>query len=319
MEAKILKLFKKNPNSFLSGEQISAQLNITRSAVWKHIEKLRSLGYEFDAVPHLGYSLRITPDRLFGFEIESSIRSRVLGRAVAYFDTVDSTNTIAYELAKDGAREGTIVVAEFQKKGKGRLAREWVSPRYKGIYASIILRPDLTPFEAPKLTLITAVSVAQAIRAVTGVAASIKWPNDILVNNKKIAGILTEMEAEQDSVKFIILGIGVNVNTKKSDLPKGASSLLEESEAKIPRIELLKSILESIEVNYKAYKRDGFTNIKREWRDLSATLGKRVRASCMHRTIEGEAVDIDPDGALRIRLDTGFYEKVLAGDILLLR
>jgi len=279
LEARILRLFKKSRGSFLSGEDISAQMKITRSAVWKHIEKLRTLGYEFDAVPHLGYSLRKVPDKVYDFEIASSIDSGLLGKSIVYYDSVDSTNTAAYLLAKEGAKEGTVVVAESQKKGKGRLARHWTSPKHKGIYMSIILRPDLTPYEAPKLTLITAVSVCQAIRSATGATTLIKWPNDILIDSKKVSGILIEMEAEQDFVKFIVLGIGINVNTSRSDLPKGATSISDEIGSKVDRVELLKAILQSMESNYKIFREQGFQPIRKEWRNLSATLGKRVRAS----------------------------------------
>ena len=319
METKILKLFRKTPSGFLSGEDISSKLDISRSAVWKHIEKLRTLGYEFDAVPHLGYRLSKVPDKLYSYEIESLIKTHSIGKEVIYYDTIDSTNTAAYNLAKQGAKEGTVVVAEKQTKGRGRLSREWVSPKQKGIYFSVILRPEITPFQAPKMTLMAAVSVALAIRETTGAQALIKWPNDILLNGKKIAGILTEMEAEPDSIKFLILGIGINANTKSSELPKGASSIHSETDKKVSRIELLRNTLKRLEEHYSLFKREGFSPIKKEWTNLSATLGRRVRATCMHKKIEGEAVDIDSDGALKIRLDNGFHEKVMAGDILLLR
>lgn len=319
MEEKILRLFKERPDAFLSGEQISSSLNISRTAVWKHIEKLRTLGYEFDAVPHLGYRLKKIPDKLYPQEIGFALKTRTIGNEIIYYDSIDSTNTVAYDLAKKGAQEGLIVLAEGQTKGKGRLSREWVSPKQKGIYMSIILRPEMTPFQAPKITLLAAVSTALSIREYSRIPALIKWPNDILVNQKKIGGILTEMEAEADSVNFLILGIGINVNIKISELPKGASSIFEERGAKVSRVELVKVILEKLDENYGLFRRDGFSPIKREWRNLSATLGKRVRASCMHRCIEGEAIDIDTDGALKIRLDNGFYEKVMAGDLLVLR
>ncbi|NQT95358.1 MAG: biotin--[acetyl-CoA-carboxylase] ligase [Candidatus Omnitrophica bacterium] len=319
MEEKILKLFRKNEDGYLSGEEISDKLGVSRSAVWKHIEKLRGLGYEFDAVPHLGYRIRKKPDKLYAFELEAILKNHVIGKRVLYYDTISSTNTTAYDLAKKGFKEGTTIIAEGQSKGRGRLAREWSSPKQKGIYLSIILRPNLLPYQAPKITLITAVSICEAIRGYCGAEVLIKWPNDILLNNKKVAGILTEMEAEQDSINFLILGIGINVNTRISELPKGASSISEEAGDNILRIELLKVILETFEQNYATFKREGFSPFRHRWKNLSATLGRRVRATCMHRKIEGEAVDIDSDGALKIRLDTGFHEKVVAGDVMLLR
>lgn len=319
MEEKILRLFKESPDAYLSGEQISSSLNISRSAFWKHIEKMRSLGYEFDAVPHLGYQLRKIPDKLYPQEITFGLKTQRIGKEITYYDRVGSTNTAAYSLAKAGAVEGAVVLAESQDKGRGRLSRQWLSPKQKGLYMSVILRPKITPFQAPKITLVAAVSTALAIRDVAGVSAVIKWPNDILLGKKKIGGILTEMEAEPDSVKFLIIGIGINVNTRLSELPKGAGSIFEASGKKSSRVELARAILERLEDNYTILKKDGFAPIRREWRNLSVTLGRRVRATCMHRRIEGEATDIDSDGALKIRLDNGFYEKVLAGDLVLLR
>ncbi len=319
MEEKILKLFKKKPEHYLSGEQVSRSLDITRSAFWKHIEKLRMHGYEFDAVPHLGYRLRKIPDKLYPFEISPMLKTRIIGKDIVYHDTVGSTNTIAYNLAKSGAKEGTVVVAEKQTKGRGRLSRVWSSPKEKGIYLSIILRPKITPFKAPVMTLMAAVSLAQAIRENADVQAFIKWPNDILIDEKKVAGILMEMEAEADSVRFLILGIGINVTAKDSELPIGATSVMQETDNFSSRPIFVKVLLERLEHNYLLIQREGFSPIRTEWKNLSVTLGRRIRATCMHKTIEGEAVDIDPDGGLKIRLDNGFSEKIMAGDLALLR
>jgi BirA family biotin operon repressor/biotin-[acetyl-CoA-carboxylase] ligase len=184
---------------------------------------------------------------------------------------------------------------------------------------SVILKPQITPFQVPAITLMSAVSAALAIREYAGAQAFIKWPNDIIINEKKIAGILTEMEAETDSIKFLILGIGINVNTAISELLKGASSIYKETGNKVERVGLVKIVLEKLEDNYNIFKKEGFSPLKDDWCNLSLTLGKRVRAVCMHKKIEGEAVDIDSDGALRIRLDNGFYERVIAGDLIFLR
>ncbi|NQT90039.1 MAG: biotin--[acetyl-CoA-carboxylase] ligase [Candidatus Omnitrophica bacterium] len=319
MEEKILRLFKRDPDTHLSGEDISSKLDISRSALWKHIEKLRNLGYEFDAVPHLGYRLSKVPDKLYAYEISHGLKTDRFGKEVVYYDRVGSTNNIAYDLAQKGAKEGTVVIAEAQNKGRGRLSREWVSPKHKGIYMSVILRPEIAPFQASKITLTSAVSVATAIRDETGIPAVIKWPNDIFVDAKKVSGILTEMEAECDSVKFLVLGIGINCNTKLSELPKGAGSLLAAGGEAVSRVGLTRTILEKLEQNYKLFTKEGFSPMITEWRNLSTTLGKRVRATCMHKKIEGEAMDIDSDGALIVRLDNGFRERILAGDLTLLR
>jgi BirA family transcriptional regulator, biotin operon repressor / biotin---[acetyl-CoA-carboxylase] ligase len=319
MEEKIIEIFRKSKTDFVSGEDISNALKVSRAAIWKHIEKLREMGYEFDAVPHLGYRLKKSPDKLYAFEICPRLKTRVIGKKILYYNELDSTNTTAYELAHKINGEGAIVVAEKQNKGKGRLLRHWSSPKSGGIYMSVILRPDITPFYAPIITLMAAVSVAQAIRETSAVEACIKWPNDIIVKDKKVAGILTEMEAESDRVKFIILGIGINVNTMLSELPKTASSIARMSGGPVSRQALLIAIIERLEHNYNNINKAGFSEIRLEWKNLSATLGRRVRANCMHKIIEGTACDIDRDGALKIRTDNGFHEKIFAGDLVVLR
>jgi len=319
MEEKILRQFRKHPDKFLSGEDISKHLDISRAAVWKHIERLRLLGYEFDAVPHLGYRLRGVPDILYPQEIKNGLKTTFFAKDIYHHDKIDSTNTAAYSLAEDGAKEGTLVVAESQTKGRGRLLRSWSSPKGKGIYASVILRPRITPFQAPGITLTAAVSIAQAIREYTEAPALIKWPNDILLNGRKIGGVLTEMAAEQDYTSFIILGFGINVNTKISQLPKGAGSISEALKSEVSRIELFKTLLVRLEQCYIEFTKKGFSANTKQWCDLSATLGKRIRATCMHKTIEGEAIGLDPAGALLVRPDNGSVEKIFAGDIALLR
>jgi BirA family transcriptional regulator, biotin operon repressor / biotin---[acetyl-CoA-carboxylase] ligase len=319
MEERIIEIFRKSKTDFISGEDISHKLNVSRTAIWKHIEKLRGMGYEFDAVPHLGYRLKKSPDRLYPFEIYPMLGNHIIGREILYYNELDSTNVTAYNLAQGKIKEGFIVIAEKQNKGKGRLSRHWSSPKGKGIYLSIILKPEMTPFQAPCITLMAAVSVVQAIREVSDVQAYIKWPNDIIIKEKKIAGILTEMEAESDEIKFLVLGIGINVNTRHSDIPNTATSLLQETGRHASRKELFITLLKKLERNYKEIKESGFSGIRLEWKNFSATIGKRVRANCMHKAIEGTAVDIDTDGALKIRLDNGFHEKIFAGDLVILR
>jgi BirA family transcriptional regulator, biotin operon repressor / biotin---[acetyl-CoA-carboxylase] ligase len=319
MEERIIEIFRKSKADFISGEQISDSLNVSRTAVWKHIEKLRDMGYEFDAVPHLGYRLKHSPDRLYPFEIYPDLNTSIIGREILYYNELDSTNTTAYQLAQKNIKQGLVVIAERQSKGKGRLSRHWSSPKGRGIYLSVILRPEMTPFQAPVITLMAAVSVANAIRQATGVQAFIKWPNDIIIENKKAAGILTEMEAESDRIKFLVLGIGININTRHSEMPDTAISISQKTGGHVSRRALLIAVLENLEKNYKIINESGFSKIRLEWKNLSATLGKRVRANCMHRIAEGTAVDIDIDGALKIRLDNGFHEKIFAGDLVILR
>jgi len=319
MDDKILNIFRSSNGEFISGEEISEKLKISRAAVWKHIEQLRKEGYEITGEPHVGYRLTGTPDKLTPQEISHKLGTKIIGRKVYSYETTDSTNDVAHRLAQSGSPEGTAVFSEGQSKGRGRMGREWVSPKGKGIYFSFILRPDLSPAEAPKITLMSAVAVALAIRKVTHLGALIKWPNDILINDRKACGILTEMSAEVNTVRYIILGIGINVNTAKADLPKEATSLKMETGEEVPRVELAQEILRELERQYHIFKEKGFKKIIEEWKGLSHTLGEEIKITCHGRKVEGTASDLDASGALVVRLDNGFTEHITAGDVIMVR
>jgi BirA family biotin operon repressor/biotin-[acetyl-CoA-carboxylase] ligase len=276
---------------------------------------LRDAGYEIVAVPHLGYQLVSSPDRLFSSEITLGLNTRFIGTRVYYFDEISSTMDIANQLGIKGAPEGTVVVAESQTKGRGRLGRHWISVKYKGIYFSLILRPVMLPTQVSILTLLSAVSICEGVQEVTGLEPRIKWPNDILLGNKKLGGILTELVAEMDEIKFAIIGVGLNVNNTKLSLPAGSVSLREHRMETVNRLELLQEILRSFEVNYLALQERGNRTIIDKWRQYALTLGQRVRITCLNQQIEGEVQDIDDDGALLVRRDSGFTEKVLSGDV----
>ncbi|MFH1752745.1 MAG: biotin--[acetyl-CoA-carboxylase] ligase [Candidatus Omnitrophota bacterium] len=318
MEEEILSMLKVSGIGYVSGEDFSKKLGVTRASIWKHMESLRKIGYDIEAQPHLGYRLVDIPDKLLSHEVTWNLKTRFVGKRVYSYERIDSTNDRAYQLAEEGAQEGVVIIGEQQLKGKGRMGRRWVSPK-GGIYFSLILRPKMMPTEVSKLTLIAAVSVAETLRETTGLNCQIKWPNDILIGASKICGILTELKAEQDATSFVILGIGINVNTKPSDLPKHATSVFKETEKKISRIDLLKMLLKNIENHYNLFKSNKFNAIIEEWKNLSAVLGKRVRITEKSKTLEGQAIDIDEGGALVIRLDSGLRERVLAGDVILVR
>lgn len=324
LDEKILNILRTHRDSYASGEDLCKSAGISRAAIWKRIESLREEGYDIEALPHLGYRLTSIPDRLIAMEIKWKLKTRILGREIISYKKLDSTNDVAYELAEKGMKEGAIVIAEEQQKGKGRHGRTWSSPPKGGIYMSCILRPKMTPSEISQITLIAAVSVATAIRAVSGLAASIKWPNDILINNKKVCGMLTEMKAEQDAIDFIVLGIGINVNTPSRNLPHGATSIKEEAghlarDGHISRIELAQKVLEELDRDYLVLKTAGPGPIIEEWKRLSAMLGSRVKVVLPHETFEALAHDIDPDGALVVRLESGMLKKISSGDIVMLR
>lgn len=227
MKEAILNFLRKSP-SYLSGEDISRRFKISRAGIWKYIQELRKDGYEIEAIPHCGYKLSGIPDKLFPEEIQAGLNTRFIGRKIHHYESLSSTMDVAFNLAIDAAPEGTVVVAEGQHCGRGRMGRQWISPKAKGIYFSLILRPKILPNEAPKLTLLTAVAVAEAVRKTTGLSALIKWPNDIFIGEKKLGGILTELNAEVDRVKFVIIGVGINVNLKKTQLPFRATSVRNE-------------------------------------------------------------------------------------------
>ncbi len=312
---------------------MSRILGMSRSAIWKHIQELRQRGYDIVAVPHLGYRLLSIPDRLFSSEVNEGLKTKFMGRKIYYYMAVSSTMDIATELGMKGAPEGTVVLTETQTKGRGRLGRSWSSPKYKGIYLSLILRPKILPNQAPILTLLAAVSVCEAIKEITDLDCKIKWPNDILIQHKKLGGILTELNAEVDGVRFIVIGIGLNVNNDKKSLLSGATSLKEQKKEKINpvrntplsmrnkisngvnRIELLRKILQRLEDNYRRFPETSHRTIIEKWRNYSLTLGKRIKIIYQHKHLEGTAIDIDIDGGLLLRKDSGIIQKVMAGDV----
>jgi len=314
MQEKILDLLKKSPE-YVSGEEISSHLKISRQALWKHIHALIDAGYDIAAVPHLGYRLVSSPDRLFPSEVTRRLNTRFVGKKIHYFDSVSSTMDDALRLALSGSPEGTAVIAESQTKGRGRLGRDWYSPKYKGVYFSLILRPLIPPNQAPLLTLMSAVSLCEAIKENTGLACQIKWPNDILLHNKKVGGILTELNGETDVSRFMVIGIGINVNNDKRSMLPQSTSLKEIKKQDISRVELLQEIFRRLESNYLAFQKKGSAYITGEWREWNITLGRRVKVTCHKEHIEGEAVDIDADGGLLVRNDPGLIRKVLAGDV----
>lgn len=316
MEESILRIFGRHKDSYISGEDISEELGVSRASIWKHIEVLRELGYDIEASPHLGYRLISRPDKLIPEELKDNLKTKVLGKKILAYKSLDSTNETAYQLAEKGEKEGAVVIAESQKRGKGRQGRHWTSPK-GGIYLSCILRPEIEPKEVAKITLVTAVAVCASIREIANVPAMIKWPNDIIIKKKKACGILTEMKAEQDEVEFVIVGIGVNVDMPTNLLPKGATSLAKEADERVSKVALTKKILENLEHYIAIFRKEGFNKIRNEWRNFSTTLGQQVRIHCHNERIEGQALDVDKDGALVVRLDSGLQRRILSGDVVI--
>jgi BirA family biotin operon repressor/biotin-[acetyl-CoA-carboxylase] ligase len=318
-----LHVLRSRAGSFVSGQSLSADLGITRTAIWKHVKSLRAAGYQVESRPKLGYRFVSAPDALLPTEVSEGLETSYLGRgAILYFRTCPTTNDAARELGHRGAPEGSLAIAEGQTRGRGRLGRGWVSPAGKGIYLSMLLRPNIAPHEAFKLTLLAAVATAVAVTS-TGLTPNIKWPNDVLIGGRKVAGILTEIEAEADRVNQAVVGIGVNVNTTASLFPRAmraqVTSLRLESGTKFSRLRLLQRLLAAFEERYELLKAGRFEEVLAEWRALDATLGSRVRAVLLEGEVEGEARDIDRDGALLIADDSGREWRITAGDIEILR
>ena len=255
-------------------------------------------------------------DSIFPEEIKKKLNTTIFGGKFHYFEEVGSTNRIARELADDGAKEGTVVICETQSDGRGRLSRTWISPR-GGLWFSFILRPQIPPKKAPIVTLLTGVAVAKAIRGF-GLDAKIKWPNDVLINERKVSGILTEMDTDSDVVNYIVVGVGINANVDRTvfleEFKDRTTSLKEELKTDISRVDLMQSFLQEMEHYYTSFKNKDFECVISEWKRLSGTLGSHVRIETPAEEIEGKAIDINPDGALILELSDGSKKTIFAGD-----
>lgn len=308
-------------DEFVSGEAISDKLGLTRAAVWKHVEALRSQGYRIDAVPARGYRLTGVPDRLTPLELRPLLNTHDLGQVIHWYEELGSTNDRAKELAEEGAEHGEAVVAESQTAGRGRRGRSWSSPARRNLYFSAVLRPELPPARAPELTLVGALAVCDALRA-AGVDAGIKWPNDVLASGKKISGILTELAAEPDRVHWVVLGVGVNVNARLEDFPEelraDATSILIERGQAAPRALFAAACFTALEGWLDRHAEEGFAPVRDAWRARSVTLGRAVTVLAEGREVAGTAEDIDDAGALLVRTGSG-VERILAGDVTHLR
>jgi BirA family biotin operon repressor/biotin-[acetyl-CoA-carboxylase] ligase len=321
-DAQILSALRGAGGGSVSGAELSQRLGISRAAIWARIEELRSLGYDIEASPHQGYRLLNSPDLLHADDLLARLgKTKVIGRDIRVFEETTSTNDVIEKLAHDGVKEGVVVFAESQTKGRGRLGRKWISPARKGLWFSILLRPDLRPQEATRLTVAAATALRRAIHAETGLQPEIKWPNDILIGGKKVAGILTEMSAELDRVKHLILGIGVDVNLEATELPpelrRLATSLKIESGQAISRPELAAAILRELDEDYARIADGKFPQLADEWEKHCATIGRNVTVQTGGRKISGRAESLDDDGSLRVRTEHGHLERVIGGDVTL--
>jgi BirA family biotin operon repressor/biotin-[acetyl-CoA-carboxylase] ligase len=309
-------------DGYTSGEALSAKLGLSRTSVWKHVEALRGKGYRIDAVPARGYRLVDVPDRLSALELTPLLSTHHLGQSIHFHESLPSTNAAAFRLAADGAEHGEVVITEQQTAGKGRRGRVWVSPPGMNLAFSAILRPDLPPQRAPELTLVAAVALAETLREAEA-DALIKWPNDVQIAGRKVAGILTELSAEPDRVHFVVLGIGVNLNAGPEDFPPEvaatATSLSQALGRRVNRALFTTSLWNRLEEWLDLHHEVGFEPVRERWKQLSATLGQEVLVRTDRSELRGVAEDIDAAGALLVRTAGGSVERVLAGDVEQLR
>jgi len=316
----ILRALRNDAGTGVNGTDISQKLGISRAAVWSHIEELRSLGYGINAGPHKGYRLTEVPDILIADDLTSQLsEDQIIGNQIRVFSETASTNKLVDQIGLAGEPEGLVIFAESQTQGRGRLGRQWISPSKKGLWFSVLLRPALRPPQMTQLTVIAATALARAIRETTPLIPEIKWPNDILINGKKVAGVLTEMSAEPDRVLHAVIGIGLDVNLDEEDFPDDlkflATSLRLECGKPILRSRLAVHLLRALDDDYRRIREGQFKMVSEEWESQCITLQKRVRIHQMDRVIDGYAESLDSEGALMVRTASGLLERITGGDV----
>lgn len=321
-DAQILAALRNAGNGSVSGAELSQKLGISRAAIWARIEELRKVGYEIEAGPHFGYRLASSPDALHADDLVARLGpTDAIGRHIQVFQETTSTNDIIEKLARDGVREGAVVFAESQTKGRGRLGRRWMSPSGKGLWFSVLLRPQLRPQQSTQLTVAAATALARAIQLTAGIRPDIKWPNDILIRRRKVAGILTELNAELDQVKYIVLGIGVDVNLAANEFPAElkavATSIRAETGNEISRAELAVAILRELDRDYTRVRNGKFAELADDWEAQCSTIGQNVSIRMGDRVIRGRAESLSPEGALLVRTEHGHLEPIIGGDVTL--
>lgn len=325
MKFKVLQLLKENCGRYVSGEALSEGLNVSRTAIWKYIGELRQEGCQIESSTKKGYRLKVLPDIITVEELKDHLDTEIVGSEIVYFNEIDSTNSYGKKMAMEGRGSGMVVIADSQLSGRGRLGRPWSSAAGKGIWMSVVLKPSIRPENVQIITLAASVAVVNALKEATGIRAGIKWPNDIILDGRKVCGILTEMVSEIDEINFLVLGIGINVNHDKSDfeglLKDKAISLKIFSQEKgacaesFDRTAIVKRTLQELEKVYKKVENGAILEIIDAWRNYSVTLGREVNIRFKDSTITGIAEDITGDGKLLVRSPDGALREVISGEI----
>lgn len=317
--AKLIEVLSSKPDQYISGQLLSEQLNISRPAVWKHMKELEKDGYEVEAAPRKGYRIVSFPDKISTNTLQWGLDTSWLGQNVIHKSSVSSTQILAHQQAQEGAAHGTVIVADEQTKGRGRLNRSWHSHKGDGIWMSIVLRPTFEPHRSPQITLLAATVLAEVFKRHCGIKPQIKWPNDLLTDGKKLAGILTELQAEQDQINYIVLGMGINVNHDREIFPEEiqnqATSIKQETSESWDIGPLIQDILQTFEKRYEEFIQEGFSKIKLRWEAFGFRLGEKVDIKTQQRSWSARILGIEQDGALKVCDDVGHEDILYSAEI----
>ena len=323
---RVLETLRRSGGEACSGAGLSERLQVSRSQIWKHVETLRAKGYGIEGAPGGGYRLVSVPDRLYPGEILAGLPTRWMAREIRYFETIDSTNRVGFDLAREGAAHGTAVIAEGQSAGRGRLGRSFYSPPHRNLYTSVVLRPSLSASQAATVILAAAIAVAETVAAslASRDAVEIKWPNDVLLDGLKTSGILMELSAEATRVGFLILGIGVNLNQDRDGFPAEfrslATSLAAHCGRSVDRVDFTRRLFVTLEDVLDVHAEQGWEALRPRFQEFFHMVGRRIRVSDLAAgEIAGVCRGIDPDGALRLERDDGARIRVLAGDVTIVK
>ena len=314
----LLALLADNAMIVISGAKIAREIGVTRSTVWRWTQKLRALGVRVKGHPRTGYQMEKVPDVLAPNMLRRRLQGTSFAKRIYHFFKIDSTNSVALRLGQDDEPHGTVILAEEQTAGRGRVGRSWYSEKSSGIYMTVLLRPPVSPVQASLLTLLAGLAARDAIVEQAGVTPDLRWPNDLLLNGKKLGGILTEMHAEPDRIKFVIVGIGLNVNHARlpDELAGMATSLRIETGRTHSRLELLVKLLRNLDSYYNRFLTEGAAPILARFGEVSSyAQGKRVRITTSAESYVGTTAGLEPGGLLRIQRDDGRTEIVIAGDV----
>jgi len=318
---KIITLLKSHQSDFLSGEKLSKSLNLSRAAVWKNIKRLQSLGYTIESKPRTGYKLHLDTTLLLPWEISDGLQTDIIGRKIYYFDIIDSTQNFALKLSQKPHENGSVVIAERQTKGRGRLNRKWISPK-GGIWLSILLKPNFELSQTSLFPMITSLALSIAIEKTLKIKPELKWPNDLTLKGKKVAGILIDVAVESNKIDYIIIGVGINFRIRPNEISRlvkdpqkrhGISTLVKENQKGNP-VELVQQFLYELEQMYNKVISNSIGEIRKEWIKRSSTIGKNVTADTPTGLLKGKAIGIDETGALLLS-NKGKIQRLLAGDI----